>query len=153
MKNIWVLLLLLVPTLGFSQHEQMTNEGYNYEKPATQLFDPDLKKYEYPTQLGLLENKDQLIKKDPHLAGEKIHDDHFEPEVAVEPDYKTHTIVISKGKGHYEYTATECNKDCSSEKWTPEILKAFHGYIQYLGLTVEEFVSRYVLSSFYNPQE
>lgn len=138
MKRFLIGLLLILPELSFAQ---VNIEGNEYMKsPLPQITSPDLKLFDY-------------VELDPHLAGEKIYDNHFDPDVVIEPDYKTHTIMVSTGKGHYEYTATECNKDCSSEKWTPEILKAFHSYIQYLGLTEEEFVSRYVLSSFYNPQE
>jgi hypothetical protein len=153
MKNLWVLLFLLVPTLGFSQHEQITNEKNIYVNQRAQLFDQDLKKYGYGEPLKQSENKQPYIKRDPHLEGEQKNS-HFEPEmIFAEPEYRTYTVYESRGKGHYQYTATECNKVCSGEKWTPEILKLFENYIHYLGLTDEEFKSRYVLQKFYNPQE
>lgn len=153
MKNLWVLLFLFIPTLGFSQHEQMTNKRNIYVNQQPQLFDQDLKKYGYDETLKQPENKQPNIKNDPHLEGE-LKNSYFEPEmISAEPTYKTYTVYESRGKGHYEYTATECNKVCSGEKWTPEILKLFENYIQYLGLTDEEFTDRYVLRKFYNPQE
>lgn len=162
MKNIAALLFLLIPTFVLAQEREPDYEleGYKFSKPIKEkLPNPEFKKLDHFESIegknsNWVETQHQFECDPPEPTTYGPIQTFSDPEMALEElNFKTHTINYSVGKGHWSYTATECNKDCSGENWTPSTIALFRNYIEFLGLSDEEFQTRYRLKSSFSPGE
>lgn len=162
MKKIAAFLFILIPTFVLAQEREPDYEleGYKFSKPQKEkLPNPDQKKFDHVENLegkyvNWVEPQYQFECDPPEPTTYGPYITKSDPDMTVEePDYKTHTVFVYGGQGHWEHTATECNKDCIGQPWTPVIVASFRSYIEYLGLSDEEFQTRYTLKSSFTLNE
>lgn len=151
MKQLCLWLLLLAPTVAFSQ-ETPELEGYKYMGQTSTASDPERKKFEKIFEPD--EDKMAPAGKCDQPEEYTLDKLHLEPDSDnVDNNHVSRSIYDSTGVGTYVYTATECKVGDPSQSWSKDMLILFRSYISELGLEEEEFVQRYCLSTFYNPQE
>lgn len=141
MKHLWLLILLLVPTLSFSQDpsgdNQAKNEGYNYYTAPITL-NPDYKFMEDleskihkcdPPEPIKISGSDQNAEFDPEAAPYyKPSGSCFNPEpILINPPKEIVITHLDESGDVCDFVAYTCSDQQGSLKWTDDMLDMFEG--------------------------